>query len=92
MSLQERAFTLLRRCHITEKSIGVYIFEVSKDATKAEVKRAVEQIFEVQVKSVNTLIAKGKTVIRGRMRGKRSDWKKAYVTLADGQSIREFEE
>jgi len=88
---QERYFTILRRCHITEKSVGVYIFEVAKDASKPQIQRAIEELFSVNVKAVKTLNVKGKTVRRGRTFGKRNDWKKAYVTLADGQSIQEFE-
>jgi large subunit ribosomal protein L23 len=77
---------------ITEKTtlIGEYnqlAFEVARTATKPEIKAAVEALFNVKVTSVNTLVSKGKTK---RWRGKpyrRSDAKKAIVTLADGQSI-----
>jgi large subunit ribosomal protein L23 len=63
------------------------VFRVRKEASKPEIKRAVEQLFEVKVKSVNTLIRKGKTKMwRGR-RGTQSDLKKAIVTLEDGHSI-----
>jgi large subunit ribosomal protein L23 len=63
------------------------VFRVRKEASKPEIKRAVEQLFEVKVKSVNTLIRKGKTKMwRGR-RGTQSDVKKAIVTLEDGHSI-----
>jgi len=60
---------------------------VTLDATKPEIKAAVEELFNVKVLAVNTLVVKGKTKrFRGRP-GKRSDWKKAMVRLAEGQSI-----
>ncbi|MEO1695182.1 MAG: 50S ribosomal protein L23, partial [Pseudomonadota bacterium] len=63
------------------------IFKVAPTASKPEIKRAVEQLFDVKVKAVNTLIRKGKKkVFRGR-RGQQSDLKKAIVTLEDGHSI-----
>jgi len=88
----ERAFEILRRPIITEKASlaavnGQYVFQVAMDATKAEVKAAVEQMFSVDVKAVNTSIVKGKTKrFRGRL-GQRSNTKKAYVSLAAGQQI-----
>ena len=77
---------------ITEKATrvsenGQLVFKVRLDANKAEIKDAVQNIFGVKVTAVNTLIQKGKTKrFRGRP-GKRSDVKKAFVTLAEGQSI-----
>ena len=77
---------------ITEKATaitenGQYCFEVSRVATKPQIKKAVEHIFGVKVKAVNTLIQKGKTkVFKGRS-GVRQDKKKAYVTLNPGQKI-----
>ncbi len=77
---------------ITEKATrvsehGQVVFKVRLDANKAEIKDAVQNIFGVQVVSVNTLVQKGKAKrFRGRP-GKRSDVKKAYVRLAEGQSI-----
>ena len=63
------------------------IFRVRREASKPEIKRAVEQLFEVKVKAVNTLVRKGKTKIwRGR-RGRQSDVKNAIVTLEEGHSI-----
>ena len=63
------------------------VFNVAKTATKPEIKAAVEALFSVKVESVNTLLRKGKVKrFRGRL-GKQSDVKKAYVKLADGQSI-----
>ena len=89
---QERMMEILRRPVITEKAtlMGEHnqvSFFVPMDADKFEVKAAVEQLFKVKVTSVNTLISKGKTKrFRGRP-GKRSDTKKAIVTLEEGHSI-----
>ena len=77
---------------VTEKSTRMsehnqVVFKVKKDATKPEIKAAVEGLFGVKVTGVNTLIQKGKTKrFKGRV-GHRSDVKKAFVTLAEGQSI-----
>jgi|BEDMetMinimDraft_2_1075160.scaffolds.fasta_scaffold04664_6 large subunit ribosomal protein L23 len=89
---REAMYRILRRPLITEKATRVgeaqqILFEVAREATKPEIKAAVEGLFGVKVKAVNTLIQKGKTKrFRGR-EGRRSDIKKAYVTLAEGQSI-----
>jgi large subunit ribosomal protein L23 len=77
---------------ITEKSTQVsehnqVVFRVRDDASKPEIKEAVEGLFEVKVKAVNTIRVKGKSKrFRGRL-GHRSDWKKAIVTLVEGHSI-----
>ncbi len=77
---------------ITEKatvltSLGQYVFFVKKDATKPQIKAAIEALFEVKVKAVNTMIQKGKKkTFRGRV-GQLSDKKKAIVTLQEGQTI-----
>lgn len=90
---QERIFKVLSAPHISEKATIVseknnqIVFKVAKDATKAEIKTAVEQLWEVKVKSVRTLVMKGKTKRFGRGMGKRADWKKAYVSLQDGFDI-----
>ena len=92
MSVDVEFYDLLRRPIITEKATnasenGAVVFEVSMAATKPEIKRAVEELFKVKVKAVNTLIAKGKTKrFKGKM-GKRKDIKKAYVMLEDGNTI-----
>ncbi|QUV99240.1 50S ribosomal protein L23 [Chloracidobacterium sp. MS 40/45] len=65
-------------------------FRVDKKSKKADIKNAVEKLFNVKVRSVNTANCKGKTVRRGRYVGKKSDWKKAYVTLAPGYSIEDY--
>lgn len=63
------------------------VFKVARDAGKPEIKEAVEKLFNVKVADVRTLNVKGKNKRFGRFEGKRSDWKKAYVTLAQGQEI-----
>ena len=63
------------------------VFKVLRDAQKPEIKEAVEKLFKVKVERVETLNVKGKTKRFGQSFGKRSDWKKAYVTLAKGQEI-----
>lgn len=89
---KERMYEVIRRPLITEKATLIsehnqVAFEVSMDASKPEIRAAVEGIFNVKVKGVNTLVQKGKTKkFRGRD-GKRDDMKKAVVTLADGESI-----
>ena len=88
----ERAYEVIRRPLITEKATRVsehnqVAFVVALDATKPEIKAAVEMLFKVKVEAVNTLRQKGKTKrFRGRP-GTRADIKKAFVTLAEGQSI-----
>jgi large subunit ribosomal protein L23 len=63
------------------------VFKVARDAQKPEIKEAVEKLFSVKVTNVATLNVKGKTKRFGQTIGRRSDWKKAYVTLAEGQEI-----
>ncbi|WP_426417937.1 50S ribosomal protein L23 [Aestuariirhabdus sp. LZHN29] len=90
---QERVFQVLQGPHISEKATilaeanGQYVFKVAKDATKLEIKKAVEQLFEVKVKSVATANVNGKTKRTAKGMGKRVDWKKAYVSLEQGQDI-----
>lgn len=66
-------------------------FEVANEANRVEIKKAVESIFKVNVKKVRTVQVKGKVKQRGRIVGKRRDWKKAVVTLMPGHSIEFFE-
>jgi large subunit ribosomal protein L23 len=85
-------YDVIRRPVVTEKSTnasehGQVVFEVAIDATKTEIKTAVEQLFSVKVKAVNTLVRKGKTKRFRNRPGVRNDVKKAIVTLVDGQSI-----
>jgi large subunit ribosomal protein L23 len=88
----ERVYEIVRAPHITEKATllsekNQFVFKVAVDATKPEIKTAVETLFKVKVTNVNTLVVKGKTRrFRGRP-GQRSDVKKAIVTLAEGESI-----
>lgn len=63
------------------------VLKVVPNANKKEIKQAVESLFEVEVKAVSTSIVKGKSKRTGRFFGKRSDWKKAYVTLVDGADL-----
>ncbi|WP_417743399.1 50S ribosomal protein L23 [Salipiger sp.] len=92
MSAKPEHYDVIRKPIITEKSTmasenGAVVFEVSIDATKPQVKEAVEALFGVKVKAVNTTITKGKVKrFRGQI-GRRNDVKKAYVTLAEGNSI-----
>ena len=90
---QARIMKVLLGPHVSEKSSVVadtnneFVFRVVKDATKAEIREAVEKLFEVSVTQVRTLNVKGKRKRFGRLGGKRSDWKKAYVTLQAGDDI-----
>jgi len=69
-----------------------YVFEVTRTATKPEIKEAVEKLFSVTVLSVNTILVKGKLKRMGRNVGYRSDWKKAIIRIQDGQTISKFGE
>ena len=88
---------ILRRPLITEKSAfqmnleNTYLFEVGLEANKLQIKDAVERYFGVEVSDVRTLIVRGKSKRFGRHTGKRSNWKKAYVKLAEGNTLDFFE-
>jgi len=90
---QERIYKVLLGPHISEKATvvadkdGQFVFRVAPDATKPEIKAAVEQLFEVKVRNVQVLNIKGKTKRTARGVGKRNDVRKAYVSLADGHDI-----
>ncbi|MEH6468966.1 MAG: 50S ribosomal protein L23 [Porticoccus sp.] len=90
---QERIFKVLLGPHITEKTANAgaagnqVVFKVATDAAKPEVKAAVEQLFSVNVLDVRIVKVKGKTKQARQGLGKRSDWKKAYVRLEQGQDI-----
>lgn len=90
---QERVFQVLRSPHISEKAAIVgdesnqHVFKVATDAKKDEIKTAVEQLFNVKVSKVRTANVKGKSKRQGVRMGKRSDWKKAYVSLEQGHEI-----
>lgn len=90
---QERLFKVLVAPLNTEKANNIieknnqFVFKVVPDATKAEVKQAVETLFSVKVRGVQMVNVKGKTKRFGRTEGKRPDWKKAYVGLEAGHDI-----
>lgn len=75
------------KASIVAETNNQVVFKVEKSATKLEVKKAVEALFNVKVKNVRTINVKGKTKRFGRMEGKRNDWKKAYVSLQPGHEI-----
>ena len=86
---------ILIRPIVTEKSTalmeqGKYTFRVPLAATKIQIRQAVEQIFKVKVQAVNTMRYEGKLKRMGRTQGRRSDWKKAVVTLAEGSKTIEL--
>lgn len=91
------AYEIIERPLVTEKSMagaeqGKYTFRVNKNANKIEIARAIEQLFNVKVDSVNTISVKGKKKRLGRHpEGKTADWKKAIVTLKSGYRIEIFE-
>ena len=87
-----RMYEVIRSPLVTEKSThqsehSQISFKVSLDATKPEIKQAVEGLFKVKVKAVNTLRVEGKNKMFRGMRGRRSDWKKAIISLVDGEKI-----
>jgi len=89
-------YTVIRRPLITEKGLsvketeGTLVFEVAPDATKTEVKQAVEVLFKVKVATVRTTNVLGKERRRGKFAGFRPDWKKAYVRLKAGEKLPEY--
>lgn len=90
------AHQIIIRPLITEKNTNLmqfnkYSFEVDRNATKPQIKRAIEEIFNVRVTAVHTMNVRGKLRRRGRQYGYTADWKKAIVTLADGDRIDLFE-
>ena len=92
MSAKAEHYDVIRKPIITEKSTmasenGAIVFEVAIDSTKPQIKEAVESLFGVKVKAVNTLVRKGKVKRFRGIKGKQNDVKKAIVTLADGDSI-----
>ena len=91
-------YQVIRRPLVTEKGVdkkdneATLVFEVSADANKTQVKQAVEKLFKVKVAEVRTANFEGKMRRRGKFMGYRSDWKKAYVKLKDGQKVPDFAE
>lgn len=90
---QERLMTVIQGPHLSEKSTIVaeasnqIVFRVRPDATKAEIKKAVELLFEVSVESVSVVNVRGKIKRHGQTSGRRASWKKAYVRLAADSQI-----
>jgi large subunit ribosomal protein L23 len=92
---QERLMTVIRGPHLSEKAHmaaekNQVVLKVRTDATKAEIRQAVELLFEVKVDDVKVVNVKGKTKRFGQTKGRRADWKKAYVRLAEGSSLDGF--
>jgi large subunit ribosomal protein L23 len=89
-------YTVIRRPMITEKALAAkevastLVFEVAADATKTEVKQAVEALFKVKVSAVRTANMVGKERRRGKFAGYRPDWKKAYVRLKAGEKMPDY--
>ncbi|PPI87863.1 50S ribosomal protein L23 [Candidatus Pantoea edessiphila] len=96
MIYKERFFKVIRKPHSSEKASSLVkkkntiVLKVAKDANKKEIISAVENIFEVKIKSINTLIVKGKiSNIKNKKKHavRHEDWKKAYITLREGQNL-----
>lgn len=89
-------YDVVKRPILSESSMGqldssnTYVFEVHRAANKVQIRNAVQKLFDVKVVSVNTARVKGKPIRRGRHVGHRPNWKKAYVTLAEGDAIELF--
>lgn len=90
---QERLLQVIVAPHVSEKATMIaekhnqVVFKVRRDANKLEIKKAVEQLFKVEVEQVNTTLVKGKSKRFGRSIGRRQDYKKAYVSLKAGNEI-----
>lgn len=89
---EERIYHVVYGPHVTEKAVSgsdvnIHAFKVATTATKREIKSAVENLFEVKVADVRTVNVKGKAKNFGKRQGKRKDWKKAYVRLAEGSTL-----
>ena len=88
-----KLYNVIRAPRVSEKTARLqevsnqYVFEVATDATKADIKVAVEKLFDVKVEAVNVVNVKGKSKAFKFRMGRRPDWRKAYVKLAEGQSI-----
>lgn len=89
---------VIRRPVVTEKTVelregaNTLVFQVAKDATKVQIRNAVEKLFGTKVAEVRTSLAHGKVKRQGRFVGRRSDWKKAYVRLRAGEKLPDFVE
>ena len=91
-------YRVIKRPVITEKGLTLkedertLCFEVENNASKKQIQEAVEQLFKVKVQHVRTMVVPGKMRRRGKYSGYRSDWKKAYVTLREGEKMIEYGE
>ena len=91
-------YQVIKRPVITEKGLTLkesertLCFEVDENASKRQIQEAVEQLFKVKVQHVRTMVVPGKMRRRGKYSGYRSDWKKAYVTLREGEKMIEYGE
>ena len=83
----KRPLILTEKGNALREGQNKYLFEVSREANKHEIKTAVERFFNVKVEAVRTVRVRGKVKRFGRFYGRRSNWKKAYVTLASGHSL-----
>ena len=87
---------VIRRPLVTEKTTTLrddgktVVFEVAKDANKIDIRRAIEKLLGAKVQDVRTSVTRGKLKRQGRFVGRRSDWKKAYVTLRAGEKLPDF--
>ena len=87
---------VIRRPLITEKTTVMredgrtVVFEVARNANKVEIKRAIEKLLGAKVADVRTALAHGKMKRQGKFQGRRSDWKKAYITLREGEKMPDF--
>lgn len=87
---EQRQYKILKSPHVSEKGTlvtGQYVFKVATDATKTEIKKAIENIFSVKVKHVRICNMKGKMTRFGKTIGRRKGWKKAYIMLFAGQEL-----
>ncbi len=93
----DNVYEVIKRPLMTEKSTSIgekqnsYLFEVNISSTKEDIKEAVQKLFDVKVKDVNTMISHGKIKRIGKHQGRRSKAKKAIITLEEGQNIQMFE-
>jgi len=92
----ESSYQIIHKPLLTEKSIKLkeqnkFCFHVARNANKVQIRKAIEELFNVKVKDVNTMIMHGKIKRLGRSTGRRPSWKKAVVTLQPGQKIEFFE-
>lgn len=87
----KRPLILTEKGNRLRESVNQYLFEVDRGANKIEIKKAVETLFKVSVNDVHTMIVRGRMRRMGRGHSKTQNWKKAIVTLAEGESIEFFE-